>query len=44
MSGKFVVRIDPELHRKLAVASETEGKSLYAWVTAALEREVSKIL
>lgn len=30
-SGKFVVRIDPEAHRRITLAAHEEGKSLNAW-------------
>lgn len=32
LSGKFVLRIDPALHRAIAAAAEREGKSLNGWV------------
>ncbi len=32
LSGKFVVRLDPALHRAIAAAAEREGKSLNGWV------------
>ena len=35
-SGKFVVRIDPELHRDLVVAAARANKSLNAFVVEAL--------
>ncbi len=38
-SGKFLVRISPELHRRVAVAAEARGLSMNAFVTSALERE-----
>ncbi len=38
-SGKFLVRIEPSLHRRLYELSADEGKSLNAWVAARLERE-----
>jgi predicted HicB family RNase H-like nuclease len=31
-SGKFMLRIDPALHRAIAAAAEREGKSLNGWV------------
>ncbi len=31
-SGKFVVRIDPDLHRSISAAAQMAGKSLNAWV------------
>ena len=39
-SGKFVVRIEPELHKKAAIYAKKEGKSLNAWVNEALEDAV----
>ena len=35
-SGKFVVRIAPELHGELAVAAAKAGKSLNKWVSESL--------
>lgn len=36
-SGKFVVRVEPELHKALATHAKMEHKSLNAWVHDALE-------
>jgi predicted HicB family RNase H-like nuclease len=36
-SGKFVVRISPELHRMAADAARASDQSLNAWVKAAIE-------
>lgn len=36
-SGKFVLRLDPNLHRKLAVAAEARGRSLNALIAETLE-------
>jgi len=36
-SGKFVVRVDNDLHKKIALKAKLENKSLNAWVTDALE-------
>jgi len=41
LSGKFVLRISPELHREVSIAAVREGKSLNRWVAERLEREVS---
>src|SRR3954452_19086920 len=30
--GRFLLRIDPELHRSIVVAASREGKSLNVWV------------
>jgi predicted HicB family RNase H-like nuclease len=37
-SGKFMVRIPPEIHRKLAIEAEEEGISLNRLVSAKLSR------
>ena len=37
-SGKFMVRIPPEIHRKLAIEAEEEGVSLNRLVSAKLSR------
>ena len=39
-SGKFVVRVPPELHRKLAVYARAEDKSLNRWVREVLEEAI----
>jgi len=39
-SGKFVVRISPELHHKAYVKAQESGKSLNAWVNEVLEKTV----
>lgn len=36
-SGKFVLRVRQELHRKLAAAAEASDESLNAWVASRLE-------
>ena len=36
-SGKFVVRVEPELHKVVAIHAKMEHKSLNAWVHDALE-------
>jgi len=40
VSGRFVLRISPELHRKLCKAASRSGQSLNAWITSRLEKEV----
>lgn len=35
-SGKFVVRLEPSLHRDIATRAELTGKSLNTWVAEAL--------
>lgn len=37
-SGKFLLRIDPETHRRAALAAGRAGLSLTAWVGGAIER------
>lgn len=36
-SGKFVVRVEPELHKAVAIQAKLNRKSLNAWVHDALE-------
>ncbi|MBM9537114.1 type II toxin-antitoxin system HicB family antitoxin [Desulfobulbus alkaliphilus] len=33
-SGKFMVRLDPQLHKMLAIRAKKERKSLNAWIHA----------
>jgi len=40
LSGKFVTRIPPELHRQINEAAALAGKSLNAWVTEQLKMAV----
>lgn len=37
-SGKFMVRVEPELHRRIAEASAAEGLSLNGWLEQNLRR------
>lgn len=37
-SGKFVLRVDPDVHRAIAIAAEREEKSINRWAADALER------
>lgn len=41
LSGKFVLRVEPNLHRAVAIAAEREGKSLNSWVKERLQKAVS---
>lgn len=41
-SGQFVVRADPSLHKAMVGAAKRAGVSLNKWVTAALERAVTR--
>jgi hypothetical protein len=40
-SGKFNLRISPELHERLAIAAQAEGKSINALVQEALAQRVA---
>lgn len=37
-SGKFVMRVDPALHRRLALKAQAEGESLNSYCVKALAR------
>lgn len=37
-SGKFVIRVNPELHKSIVVESRKRGKSLNSWVADALSK------
>lgn len=39
-SGKFLVRVDPTLHKKLVTRARMEHKSLNAWVRDVLDSTV----
>lgn len=41
-SGKFNVRLDPDLHRQAYVAAKTANMSLNKWVTKAIKNEARK--
>ncbi len=40
-SGKFSVRIDPELHRKITIQARTTTKSLNRWISETLEAAIA---
>ncbi len=40
-SGRFIVRVEPEVHRAIAAAATRSGKSLNLWVAELLEREAA---
>jgi predicted HicB family RNase H-like nuclease len=40
-SGKFNLRISPELHERLAIAAQAQGKSINLLAQEALERKVA---
>ena len=35
-SGKFLVRLEPAVHARAAIAAQAEGKSLNAWIGEAI--------
>ncbi len=37
-SGKFVVRVEPELHKKVTIEARKTGKSLNVWVNDAISK------
>ena len=39
-SGKFSIRINPELHRQISLKAKKEKKSLNVWVSETLETAV----
>ena len=39
-SGKFMLRIPPELHAKIATAAQVSGQSINQWVSRALSRVI----
>ncbi len=40
-SGRFLLRIEPDLHRQAALVAARKGVSLNAWVASAVERALS---
>ena len=38
-SGKLMLRIAPEIHSRVLMCAEAEGKSLNAWAAEALEKQ-----
>jgi predicted HicB family RNase H-like nuclease len=41
-SGRFNVRLSPELHRKVAVSAAAQGRSMNDWVVDVLRRGVEE--
>lgn len=41
-SGKFSLRVDPELHRQITIRARTANKSVNSWITETLEAAVSE--
>ncbi|MES2935305.1 MAG: type II toxin-antitoxin system HicB family antitoxin [Pseudomonadota bacterium] len=35
-SGRFIVRVEPDIHARAVVAAQAEGKSLNLWVSEAI--------
>jgi len=42
-TGKFVVRIPPDLHRKVYVAAKKSGSSLNSWILQTLEHSTEHV-
>ena len=42
-SGKFVVRVEPELHKNITIEARKAGKSLNAWVNDAISKSLENI-
>lgn len=40
-SGKFMVRVDPQLHRKIYLRAKMANKSLNSWISETLESAMS---
>ncbi len=40
-SGRFVLRIPPELHREAAIAARTQNESLNTWITGAIRARLA---
>jgi predicted HicB family RNase H-like nuclease len=40
--GQFIVRAEPSLHKAMVSAAKRAGVSLNKWVTATLERAVTR--
>jgi predicted HicB family RNase H-like nuclease len=40
-SGKFVLRITPEMHREAASAARTQDESLNGWITGAIKMRLA---
>ncbi|MBI1792406.1 MAG: type II toxin-antitoxin system HicB family antitoxin [Acidobacteria bacterium] len=43
LSGRFLLRISPRLHRKIHVAARREGKSLNAWIAERLSEDLPRV-
>jgi predicted HicB family RNase H-like nuclease len=40
-SGKLMVRLTPELHRRLFIRAKRDGKSLNAWIADCIEKHTA---
>jgi len=40
VSGKFALRLDPDVHRKAIAAAKASGKSINAWMAEAIEHRL----
>ncbi|MBI4319212.1 MAG: type II toxin-antitoxin system HicB family antitoxin [Chloroflexi bacterium] len=40
-SGKFSLRLDPELHRRIALKARSANKSVNTWINEALESAIA---
>lgn len=43
-SGKFVIRVEPELHKSIVIQARKNGKSLNSWVHDILSKATSNYL
>lgn len=43
LSGQFMTRVDPELHRQISQSAGMAGMSLNAWVNEKLEQAVGQV-
>ncbi len=44
LSGQFLVRATPELHRRVHIAASASGMSVNAWLTRTLEEDTKELL
>ena len=42
-SGKFVVRVEPEIHKNITIEARRTGKSLNIWVSDAISKALKDI-
>ncbi|NNK02088.1 MAG: type II toxin-antitoxin system HicB family antitoxin [Desulfatitalea sp.] len=42
-SGKFVIRVEPELHKNITIEARKKGMSLNVWVKNALSRALTDL-